>query len=167
MRELLTEITVPETTTVALSNIRLLVSGPQFGVIRPSRWANTTNNAATNKMTYHTYGLTIVNCCFSELLNFFHLHRTVSRTLRSDDLPPTHLSYIPRMNAGALILADCLGFRGIWNKVAPEKLIARLQTIENDALSRIMPKYASSMLSFGPIRFHLSQLSDTVALSLQ
>ena len=71
------------------------------------------------------------------------------------------------MREGALILADCLGFRGIWNRVNPEKLIGRLKSIESEAASRVVPKYSSSMLSFGPVRFHLRLLSDTVVLSIQ
>lgn len=71
------------------------------------------------------------------------------------------------MKEGALILVDCLGFRGIWNRVDPEKLITRLHSIEAEAFSRVVPKYSSSMLSFGAIRFHLRLLSDTVVLSIQ
>jgi hypothetical protein len=71
------------------------------------------------------------------------------------------------MKEGALVLADCLGFKGIWNRVDPEKLIDRLKAIEAEAVSRVMPKYSSSMLSFGAIRFHLRLLSDTVVLSIQ
>jgi hypothetical protein len=71
------------------------------------------------------------------------------------------------MEEGALVLADCLGFRGIWNRVDPEKLIAKLQSMEAEAATRVVPKYSSSMLSFGPTRFHLRLLSDTVALSIQ
>jgi hypothetical protein len=71
------------------------------------------------------------------------------------------------MKEGALVLADCLGFKGIWNRVEPEKLIDRLKAIEADAESRVVPKYSSSMLSFGAIRFHFRLLSDTVVLSIQ
>ena len=71
------------------------------------------------------------------------------------------------MKEGALILVDCLGFRGIWNRVDPEQLIGRLHSIEAEAFSRVVPKYSSSMLSFGPVRFHLRLLSDTVVLSIQ
>jgi hypothetical protein len=71
------------------------------------------------------------------------------------------------MREGALILVDCLGFRGIWNRVDPEQLISRLHAIEAEAFSRVVPKYSSSMLSFGPVRFHLRLLSDTVVLSIQ
>ena len=71
------------------------------------------------------------------------------------------------MEEGALVLADCLGFRGIWNRVDPGTLIARLQSMEAEAAARVAPKYSSSMLSFGPVRFHLRLLSDTVALSIQ
>jgi hypothetical protein len=71
------------------------------------------------------------------------------------------------MREGALILIDCLGFRGIWKRTDPEKVVARLHSIEEEAYSRVVPKYSSSMLSFGPIRFHLRLLSDTVVLSIQ
>ncbi len=71
------------------------------------------------------------------------------------------------MREGALILVDCLGFRGIWNRADPEQLISKLKSIEGEALSAIITKYSASMLSFGPIRFHLRLLSDTVVLSLQ
>jgi hypothetical protein len=71
------------------------------------------------------------------------------------------------MNEGALMLADCLGFRGIWNRINPEELISRLKSIEAEAIKRVVPKYSSSMLSFGPVRFHLRLLSDTVVLSVQ
>ena len=71
------------------------------------------------------------------------------------------------MEEGALVLADCLGFRGIWKRVDPEKLIAKLQSMKAEAAARVVPKYSSSMLSFGPVRFHLRLLSDTVALSIQ
>jgi hypothetical protein len=60
-----------------------------------------------------------------------------------------------------------LGFKGIWNRVDPEQLIKKLTSIEGEALSAIATKYSASMLSFGPIRFHLRLLSDTVVLSLQ
>jgi hypothetical protein len=71
------------------------------------------------------------------------------------------------MKEGALVLVDCLGFRGIWNRVDPETLISNLQSIEKRAASLVMPKYSRSMLSFGHVRFHLRFLSDTVALSIQ
>ena len=71
------------------------------------------------------------------------------------------------MREGALILVDCLGFKGIWNRVDSEQLIRKLTSIEDEALSAIVTKYSASMLSFGPIRFHLRLLSDTVVLSLQ
>lgn len=71
------------------------------------------------------------------------------------------------MREGALILADCLGFKGIWNRVDPEQLMKKLKSIEGEALSAIATKYSGSLLSFGPIRFHLRLLSDTVVLSLQ
>jgi hypothetical protein len=71
------------------------------------------------------------------------------------------------MNDGALVLVDCLGFRGIWTRVDPRLLIDRLKTIEARAEARVVPKYSSSMLSFGPVRFHVRLLSDTVALSVQ
>jgi hypothetical protein len=71
------------------------------------------------------------------------------------------------MREGALILVDCLGFKGIWNRVDPEQLIRKLTSIEDEALSAIATKYSASLLSFGPIRFHLRLLSDTVVLSLQ
>jgi len=71
------------------------------------------------------------------------------------------------MEEGALVLVDCLGFRGIWNRVDAEELIAKLKLIEAEASSRVVPKYSSSMLSFGPVRFHLRLLSDTVVLSIQ
>ena len=71
------------------------------------------------------------------------------------------------MKEGALILIDCLGFKGIWNRVDPQKLINKLTSIENDVLASIVTKYSASLLSFGPIRFHLRLLSDTVVLSLQ
>lgn len=71
------------------------------------------------------------------------------------------------MKDGALVLADCLGFKGIWNRVDPEKLIQRLKNIETGAATRVVPKYSSSMMSFGSIRFHFRQLSDTVVLSIQ
>lgn len=71
------------------------------------------------------------------------------------------------MKEGAFILVDCLGFRGIWNRIEPEKLISRLHAIEQQATSRVVPKYSSSMLSFGPLAPHIRLLSDTVVLSLQ
>src|SRR5690348_414617 len=70
------------------------------------------------------------------------------------------------MKDGALVLVDCLGFRGIWNRVDPEGLVVRLRSIEQEAYSRVVPKY-SSMLSFGPLRSHVRLLSDTVVLSIQ
>jgi hypothetical protein len=77
------------------------------------------------------------------------------------------MAYSLRMKDGALVLVDCLGFRGIWNRVNPEELIGRLKSIETKAAARVVPKYSSSMLSFGPVRFHLRLLSDTVVLSIQ
>jgi len=77
------------------------------------------------------------------------------------------VAYSLRMKDGALVLVDCLGFRGIWNRVNPEELIGRLKSIELQAAARVVPKYSSSMLSFGPVRFHLRLLSDTVVLSIQ
>lgn len=71
------------------------------------------------------------------------------------------------MREGALVLVDCLGFKGIWNRVDPEELIQKLTSIEGEALSAIATKYSAQLLSFGPIRFHLRLLSDTVVLSLQ
>jgi hypothetical protein len=71
------------------------------------------------------------------------------------------------MDEGALVLVDCLGFRGIWNRVEPQQLIGRLQAMETEATKRVIPGYSSTMLSFGPVRFHLRLLSDTVALSVQ
>jgi hypothetical protein len=71
------------------------------------------------------------------------------------------------MKDGALVLVDCLGFRGIWSRVNPEELIGRLKSVELQAAARVVPKYSSSMLSFGPVRFHLRLLSDTVVLSIQ
>jgi len=76
-------------------------------------------------------------------------------------------AYSLRMKDGALVLVDCLGFRGIWNRVNPQQLIDRLKLIETEAAARVVPRYSSSMLSFGPIRFHLRLLSDTVVLSIQ
>jgi hypothetical protein len=70
------------------------------------------------------------------------------------------IGYIPSMEEGALILADCLGFRGIWNRIDPEKLINKLQSTEKEAAARVVPKYSSSMLSFGPVRFHLRLLPN-------
>jgi hypothetical protein len=71
------------------------------------------------------------------------------------------------MKEGALVLLDCLGFRGIWNRVDPEKLVNKLKSMEKEAAARVVSKYSSSALSFGRIRSHLSLLSDTVALSVQ
>jgi len=71
------------------------------------------------------------------------------------------------MDEGALVLVDCLGFRGIWNRVDPQRLIDKLQSMEALASERIIPKYSASKMSFGPLRFHLRLLSDTVALSVQ
>jgi hypothetical protein len=71
------------------------------------------------------------------------------------------------MREGALVLVDCPGFKGIWNRVDPEELIKKLTSIEGEALAAIATKYSESMLSFGPIRFHLRLLSDTVVLSVQ
>jgi len=77
---------------------------------------------------------------------------------------PCVLSFSLPMKNGALVLADCLG---IWNRVDPEKLIGRLKNIETEAATRVVPEYSSSMLSFGPIRFHFPLLSDTVVLKIQ
>jgi len=71
------------------------------------------------------------------------------------------------MNEGALVIADCLGFRGIWNRVDPQQLIDRLRFLEAEASKRVVPKYSSTMLSFGPIRIHFRFLSDTAVLSVQ
>ena len=75
--------------------------------------------------------------------------------------------YRAGMKEGALVLVDCLGFRGIWNRVDAKRLIGRLQSMEKLAAERIIPKYSAANLSYGPLRFHLRLLSDTVALSIQ
>jgi hypothetical protein len=71
------------------------------------------------------------------------------------------------MDEGALVLVDCLGFRGIWSRVDPRRLIERLKSMEAEAGARVIPKYSATNLSFGPVRFHLRFLSDTIALSVQ
>jgi hypothetical protein len=71
------------------------------------------------------------------------------------------------MDEGALVLVDCLGFRGIWNRVDPQRLIDKLQSMEALAKARIVPAYSDSKLGFGPLQFHLRLLSDTIALSVQ
>lgn len=77
------------------------------------------------------------------------------------------LSYTVRMDEGALLLCDCLGFRGIWKRVDPQQLINKLKSAETEAAASVVPKYAATKLTFGPVRFHLRLLSDTVALSVQ
>jgi hypothetical protein len=71
------------------------------------------------------------------------------------------------MQEGSLILVDCLGFRGIWNKVDPARLIDRLKSAETIAAARVLAILSQGQLSFGPLRTHLKFLSDTVALSIQ
>jgi hypothetical protein len=71
------------------------------------------------------------------------------------------------MEQGAFVLVDCLGFRGIWNRIDPRDLVAKLRLLEDAATKRIVPAYGATKLSFGPVKFHLRLLSDTVALSVQ
>jgi hypothetical protein len=71
------------------------------------------------------------------------------------------------MDEGAFLLADCLGFRGIWKRVDPQQLINKLLSMEAEVAAAVVPKYAATNLSFGPVRFHHRLLSDTVALSAQ
>lgn len=76
-------------------------------------------------------------------------------------------SILAYMQEGALVLVDCLGFRGIWSRVDPARLISKLQTLEKDAVERVVLKFSSTKLGFGPPRIALRLLSDTVALSVQ
>jgi len=94
------------------------------------------------------------------------IQNSISRSRIESDVG-MGVPYSLSMKDGALVLADCLGFKGIWNRVDPEKLIQRLKNIETGAAARVVPKYSSSMMSFGPIRFHFRLLSDTVVLSIQ
>jgi hypothetical protein len=70
------------------------------------------------------------------------------------------------MNDGALVLADCLGFKGIWSKVQPEVLSRRLHDLHSRAEQVVAETSARNPVSFGPIQFHIRFLSDTVALSV-
>lgn len=66
------------------------------------------------------------------------------------------------MQSGALAFLDCLGFKGIWNKHAPEAVIAKLETARDEALSQTahLPSW------FPAVQLQMAFLSDTIVVGV-
>src|SRR6266545_3020622 len=73
------------------------------------------------------------------------------------------------MKEGAFALIDCLGFKGIWKRTDPSRVIDKLQLIEQTIQDKINSnKFAFLEINrFGPLKLKVNLLSDTVAFSLQ
>ena len=74
------------------------------------------------------------------------------------------------MREGAFALVDCLGFKGIWTRHAPEDIVRKLTQIQESIAELVSPeeqKKRFTFLSYGSVEVKVKLLSDTAAISLQ
>src|SRR4051812_48554983 len=48
------------------------------------------------------------------------------------------------MRKGALVMIDALGFKGIWNRVPPEKVIEKLETLQQTATAEVEKTFGTT-----------------------
>ncbi len=73
------------------------------------------------------------------------------------------------MEKGAFALIDCLGFKGIWQKKDPIKLLSKLKRIQAKVISNEFPKRFGFINHIFDDRFitEINLLSDTIAISVK
>lgn len=73
------------------------------------------------------------------------------------------------MREGAFALIDCLGFKGIWKRAEPEKVLAKLRLVEEAIKSSLtrFPNMLTQIENVPRLKPHCCLLSDTVAISMQ
>lgn len=72
------------------------------------------------------------------------------------------------MEKGAFALIDCLGFKGIWKKYDPHKVVQKLKKIEGLVKSDLFPlrfKFIKTIFD-GKHKVNISLLSDTIVISV-
>ncbi len=68
------------------------------------------------------------------------------------------------MEEGAFALVDCLGFKGIWKRSDPNRLLEKLYALEDSANGEAI---ALGAILQAPVKVHARMLSDTLAISLR
>ena len=69
------------------------------------------------------------------------------------------------MTPGAFLLVDCLGFRRIWDRIDPDKLVKRLEAVQT-TVNSLVPDFARRILSGAQLRPQIRFLSDSLAISV-